>query len=55
MDSGCFILICKTDFSIEFVLQAEAEKPEKSRQKKICLDYESIKFGTDGGCFWWKD
>ena len=44
MDSLCFILICKADFKNKFVLQADAEKPEQSRQKKNCLAMKTLNF-----------
>jgi hypothetical protein len=44
MDSLCFILICKADFRNKFVLQADAEKPEQSRQKKNCLAMKTLNF-----------
>ena len=46
-------MICITDITKKFVLQAEAEKPEQSRQKKICLAMKTLSLEqmekTEGG------
>ena len=60
MDSLCFILICKADFKNKFVLQADAEKPEQSRQKKNCLAMKTLNFEQmeslkAGRSYFWDD